>query len=72
MKSLRRLRHTVVPIDVDTTLPRQLLARKISVAFIALHGQGGEDGTVQGYWKSWVFPIPDQGSVRVRFVWIKD
>lgn len=26
--------------------------------FIALHGRGGEDGTVQGRWNSWASPIP--------------
>ena len=47
-ESLRRCRYTVVPIDVDAMLPQQLRMKKISVAFLALHGVGGEDGTVQG------------------------
>ena len=59
-EALRRLRRTVVPIDVDTTLPQQLRAKKISVAFIALHGQGGEDGTVQGLLE--IMGIPYTGS----------
>ena len=59
-ESLRRRRHTVVPIDVDATLPRQLRAKKISVAFLALHGQGGEDGTVQGLLE--IMGIPYTGS----------
>ncbi len=59
-ESLRCRRYTVVPIDVDATLPQQLRARKISVAFIALHGQGGEDGTVQGLLE--IMGIPYTGS----------
>ncbi len=59
-ESLRRLRHTVVPLDVDATLPQKLRARKISVAFIAIHGKGGEDGTVQGLLE--IMGIPYTGS----------
>lgn len=59
-ESLRRLRYTVVPIDVDPTLPQQLRAQKISVAFLALHGVGGEDGTVQGLLE--IMNIPYTGS----------
>ncbi len=35
-------------IDPDHHLPQQLQDAGIDVAFVALHGQGGEDGTVQG------------------------
>ena len=59
-ESLERRRYTVVPIDVDATLPRQLRTKKIGVAFIALHGIGGEDGTVQGVLE--VMNIPYTGS----------
>ena len=59
-ESLRRRRYTVVPLDADATLPQQLRTRKISVAFIALHGQGGEDGTVQGLLD--IMGIPYTGS----------
>ncbi len=47
-EALKRLRYRVVPIDVDHQLPWTLRAKKIEVAFLALHGPGGEDGVVQG------------------------
>lgn len=59
-ESLCRRRYTVVPIDVDATLPQQLRAKKVSVAFLALHGLGGEDGTVQGLLE--IMNIPYTGS----------
>ena len=59
-ESLRRRRYTVVPIDLDATLPQQLRAKKVSVAFLALHGLGGEDGTVQGLLE--IMNIPYTGS----------
>jgi D-alanine-D-alanine ligase len=45
--ALERLGHAVVPIDVDSTLVQRLRESSADVAFIALHGRGGEDGTVQ-------------------------
>jgi D-alanine-D-alanine ligase len=39
--------HEVVPIDVGADLVAQLANEAPEVAFIALHGPGGEDGTVQ-------------------------
>lgn len=59
-QSLRRRRYTVVPIDAGATLPQQLRAKRVSVAFIALHGLGGEDGTVQGLLE--IMNIPYTGS----------
>jgi D-alanine-D-alanine ligase len=45
--ALERLGHEVVPIDVDSTLIERLRDSGADVAFVALHGRGGEDGTVQ-------------------------
>jgi D-alanine-D-alanine ligase len=45
--ALRRLGHDAVAIDVDAELVGQLLAAAPDAAFVALHGQDGEDGTVQ-------------------------
>ena len=45
--ALERLGHEVVPIDVDSTLIERLRESGADVAFVALHGRGGEDGTVQ-------------------------
>ncbi|MBW6507964.1 MAG: D-alanine--D-alanine ligase [Desulfuromonadales bacterium] len=47
-------------IDPDHHLPQQLYDAGIEVAFVALHGQGGEDGTVQGLLE--VMQIPYSGS----------
>jgi D-alanine-D-alanine ligase len=45
--ALARLGHEVLPIDVGADLVDRLRAARPDVAFIALHGRGGEDGTVQ-------------------------
>jgi D-alanine-D-alanine ligase len=45
--ALQRLGHDVVPIDVAADLIERLEADRPDVAFVALHGRGGEDGTVQ-------------------------
>ncbi|MBU4194035.1 MAG: D-alanine--D-alanine ligase, partial [Actinobacteria bacterium] len=46
--ALRELGHQVLEVDAGTDLPLQLSAGKPDVAFLALHGRGGEDGCVQG------------------------
>jgi D-alanine-D-alanine ligase len=45
--ALERLGHDVVPIDVGEDLVDRLRESRPDVAFVALHGRGGEDGTVQ-------------------------
>src|SRR5215207_4997557 len=45
--ALTALGHEVVPLDVGPELVSQLRGERPDVAFIALHGPGGEDGTVQ-------------------------
>lgn len=45
--ALAELGHDVVAIDADESLVSQLKSERPEVAFIALHGPGGEDGTVQ-------------------------
>ena len=45
--ALRRLGHDVLALDVDKDMVRTLRAEAPDVAFIAMHGHGGEDGTVQ-------------------------
>jgi D-alanine-D-alanine ligase len=46
-ESLRRLGHDVHGVDVDHALVRTLTDLRPDVAFVALHGEDGEDGTVQ-------------------------
>jgi D-alanine-D-alanine ligase len=45
--ALQRLGHEVAAIDVAADLIERLEAARPDVAFLALHGRGGEDGTVQ-------------------------
>jgi D-alanine-D-alanine ligase len=45
--ALARLGHDVLAIDVGPDLVDRLRAERPDVAFVALHGRGGEDGTVQ-------------------------
>lgn len=51
---------TAIPIDVGRDLPRVLARERIDVAFVALHGRFGEDGTVQGLLE--LMGIPYTGS----------
>jgi D-alanine-D-alanine ligase len=45
--ALERLGHEPIAIDVGPDLVARLTAERPDVAFIALHGRDGEDGTVQ-------------------------
>ena len=45
--ALASLGHEVVALDVGADLVATLREQRPDAAFIALHGQGGEDGTVQ-------------------------
>jgi D-alanine-D-alanine ligase len=58
--ALRRLGHDVIAIDVDQHLIRTLRAERPEIAFIAMHGRGGEDGTVQELLE--IIGIPYTGS----------
>ncbi len=40
--------YTAVALDADRNIAESLKANRIDIAFIALHGALGEDGTVQG------------------------
>jgi D-alanine-D-alanine ligase len=45
--ALEALGHEVLPIDVGSDLVKRLSAERPDVAFVAMHGVGGEDGTAQ-------------------------
>jgi D-alanine-D-alanine ligase len=45
--ALERLGHEVFPIDVGADLVDRLSSAAPDIAFIALHGRDGEDGTIQ-------------------------
>jgi D-alanine-D-alanine ligase len=46
-EALGRLGHEVLPIDVGADLVKRLGAERPDLAFVAMHGVGGEDGAVQ-------------------------
>jgi D-alanine-D-alanine ligase len=46
-EALRERGHEVTLIDPSVTPPEAALFRDIDVAFLALHGRNGEDGTIQ-------------------------
>jgi D-alanine-D-alanine ligase len=45
--ALERLGHEVLPLEADDRVVKQLIGERPDVAFVAMHGLGGEDGTVQ-------------------------
>jgi D-alanine-D-alanine ligase len=45
--ALQRLGHDVVGLDVGADFVDRLVSQRPDAAFVALHGRGGEDGTVQ-------------------------
>jgi D-alanine-D-alanine ligase len=59
-ESLRRLGHEVIEVDVGHDLVDRLSADRPELAFVALHGRDGEDGTVQELLE--VLDIPYTGS----------
>lgn len=53
--------YHAVGIDVGRDLPGRLSAEKVEVAFIALHGRFGEDGSVQGLLELMAIPYTGSG-----------
>ncbi len=58
--ALERRGHAVIPIDVDHDLVPRLSEAAPEIAFVALHGRDGEDGTVQELLEA--MGIPHTGS----------
>ncbi|MCL2335656.1 MAG: D-alanine--D-alanine ligase [Endomicrobia bacterium] len=46
--ALKKLKLNVCAIDVGRNAAAQIKKEKIDIAYIVLHGAGGEDGTIQG------------------------
>jgi D-alanine-D-alanine ligase len=59
-RSLKRQGFKAVRIDLARNFPEQIKKAQIDLAFIALHGRPGEDGTVQGFLE--LLGIPYTGS----------
>lgn len=60
-RSLVRRGYNAVAIDVGPTLSRDLQDQKIELAFLALHGPGGEDGSIQGFLETMGIPYTGSG-----------
>lgn len=59
-KALERIGLKYQVIDIDRNFYKQIIEAKIDIAFIALHGKPGEDGTIQGFLE--LIGIPYTGS----------
>jgi D-alanine-D-alanine ligase len=60
-QALIRRGYDAVAIDVTERLHRDLEDHKVAVAFLSLHGPGGEDGTVQGFLETLGIPYTGSG-----------
>ncbi len=69
--ALERLGHDVVPIDVGPDLVPRLREHRPDVAFVALHGEDGEDGTVQELLEPLGIPYTGSGPAACSRCWDK-
>jgi len=60
LRALIEKGYPASPIDVSQEIAERLIEEKIEIAFIALHGRYGEDGTIQGMLE--LMGIPYTGS----------
>lgn len=61
LASLVRSGYAAVGIDAEKDLPDLLKKERVDIAFIALHGRWGEDGTVQGLLEMMAIPYTGSG-----------
>ncbi len=59
--ALARLGHEVLPVDAGPEMVTDLLSGGAEMAFIALHGRDGEDGTVQSLLEAIGMPYTGSG-----------
>ncbi len=69
--ALERLGHDVLPIDVGPDLVPRLREDRPDVAFVALHGQDGEDGAVQELLEPLGIPYTGSGPAACSRCWDK-
>jgi D-alanine-D-alanine ligase len=61
LKALQKLGYDCVKIDPKEDLLKQITQHQVEVAYLALHGRGGEDGQVQGFLESMNIPYTGSG-----------
>jgi D-alanine-D-alanine ligase len=71
-QSLKRSGYSVVKVDPKTTSSRKWSQLGLEAAFIALHGKGGEDGSVQKQLERAKIPYTGSGSQASRVAFDKD
>ncbi|CAN5532320.1 D-alanine--D-alanine ligase [soil metagenome] len=59
--ALERLGHEVHPLDIESSTTETLIELSPDAVFIALHGPGGEDGTVQALLETLDIPYTGSG-----------
>jgi D-alanine-D-alanine ligase len=60
-RALCRRGYDTVAIDVGANLSQDLRDHKVAIAFLALHGRGGEDGAIQGFLETVGIPYTGSG-----------
>ena len=60
-EALKRKNFDVISIDIGDDIARNIMDSQFDVAFIALHGRGGEDGTIQGFLECLNIPYTGSG-----------
>lgn len=60
-KALKQLGYHVTPLDADSEGLRRLMESSFDFCFVALHGKGGEDGTIQGFLNAIGLPYNGSG-----------
>lgn len=61
IEGLQERGYRSIPIEADRDLPLRLRRERIDVAFVALHGKYGEDGSVQGLLEWLAIPYTGSG-----------
>jgi len=70
-RTLEAAGHTVLPLDTTAALVPTLREQQPDVAYIALHGQTGEDGTIQSLLEFLQIPYVGQTPGVSRLAWNK-
>ena len=60
-RALRERGHNVIEIGRNGSIEKDIVARRIDIAFIALHGRYGEDGTIQKFLEDVGVPYTGSG-----------